>query len=155
MQNVSHSKLHVLLVALLLPLGALLVACGSDDGGSQSSRGPVTVKMREFEFTLDRGTWPAGTVDITVSNVGAQPHEMYLVRNLKANALPRTADGSVDRDAIASTEVVTVVPSMAPGTEQTVTLDLEPGTYVAVCNIINPDGTGHFMEGMHMPIVVE
>lgn len=149
MNRTAHRRPLLMLCAIVL----VLAACGS--GSKSGGGGSVNVKMREYEFTLDRGEWPSGAVQVTVDNVGAIPHEMFLVRTKTVGSLPRKADGTVDKDKIAPADLVTIVPSIPAGTSQTVTVQLTSGTYVAVCNIVNADGTMHFMKGMHMIVTVK
>jgi uncharacterized cupredoxin-like copper-binding protein len=51
------------------------------------------------------------------------------------------------------------VEDVEAGDERELTLDLEPGDYVLLCNVVEEEETGevesHFAEGMHATFTVE
>ena len=66
--------------------------------------------------------------------------------DLEPGALPTNSDGSINEEGEGVT-AVGEVEDVAIGGSATLTLDLEPGKYVLLCNIV--DGTDvHFKNGM-------
>ncbi len=105
---------------------------------------------------------------LTANNVGSEEHELVLVKASAVSDLPTKADGSVDEDKIAETNKVGEIAHVMSHETQSSTFQLEPGTYVAFCNLIdqkmgsgsmmNGDMNGghvHFARGMYQLIVVK
>ncbi|MDB5563188.1 MAG: hypothetical protein JWN11_2606 [Hyphomicrobiales bacterium] len=91
----------------------------------------------------------AGAVTFKVKNISSSMiHEMIVAKLLDSNGLPPydKATGKVDEAAVAS---LGEVPELDPGMSGTLSLDLEPGTYVLFCNL-----PGHYMAGMWSSITV-
>jgi uncharacterized cupredoxin-like copper-binding protein len=102
----------------------------------------VDVIATEYSLTPGTSELAAGATTFVVNNVGATTHEFVVFRtDLPADQLPMTADGvEVDEDAL---EAMGEVEDVLPGTSQEFTVTLEPGNYVAICNIEN-----HYAYGM-------
>jgi nitrite reductase (NO-forming) len=97
-----------------------------------ASDGTVAVSMTEFTFGRDTYTVPAGEVTFEVTNDGAAPHQFAIGE-------------PGNRDAhLADTGILDA------GATQTVTVDLEPGTWEIACFI-----PGHYESGMTATLVVE
>jgi uncharacterized cupredoxin-like copper-binding protein len=85
----------------------------------------------------------AGKVTFKVTNTSDNlVHEFVVAKTDKAiDALPYDeAEKEVSEDAM---EVVSEIEDIEPGKSGTMTLDLEPGSYLMLCN-----KTGHFKAGM-------
>ncbi len=83
----------------------------------------------------------AGTTTFAIKNTGAMPHEFVALKTDTApDALEVTDSGTAKEDGrVAGTEPI------SPGSDVTyVTLDLEPGKYVLLCNV-----TGHYGLGQY------
>ncbi len=128
--------------------------------------------LSEFTIVPPTNALHAGSVPITADNVGGEVHELVIVRAATADALPKKADGSVDEDKIAAADKVGEIDKVAARSQQSQTLDLTSGTYVAFCNIVDTmmstnsasstmggmgSGTGHihFVKGMHITFTVQ
>ncbi len=103
---------------------------------------------------LDTTSVKAGPTTFTVTNpVGFDAHELVVLRtDLAPNKLPLTDDRTqVDEKArgvtlIGKTDFINV------GCAASVTLDLQKGDYVLICNLPGfPGGPGHYEEGMVAP----
>ena len=124
--------------------GALLVAaCGSGSGG-----GTIHVTLKETGITLDQSTINAGTVVFDVKNAGTIIHELVVIKtDLAPDKLPPSTgepgqmleDGSVGE-----------VEDVDVGASKQLSLKLEPGKYVLICNL-----AGHYAAGMHVGLVVK
>lgn len=128
------------LVSLLVALSLSATVCGT-------GRSTVTVSLEDFRIGSDKARVPAGPATFHIANLGGASsqsvHEFVLLRtNLSAGDLPTLPSGAVDQEAEGLT-VVGEVEDIAPGGGATLEVDLEPGSYLAICNI-----RGHFAQGM-------
>ncbi len=124
--------------------------------GACSSGGPQTVSVELNEWTIDAdpASVDAGEVTFEVDNAGADPHELVVARtDLEPDALPTDDDGAVPEDEI---DLVDEVEELEGGDQGELTVDLEPGSYVLFCNLVEEeeeDGEtvieAHYSEGMH------
>ena len=126
----------------------------------------VTVTMFEYDFTLEGALAPGSRV-IEVTNVGAQPHHMFMARTpgpitekqvqqileLEAQgATPAPEAGLPDPDEFIP---VAYMAPLSRGATAWIPVNLEPGYYVMVCFV--PDlasGMPHAFEGMYEVITV-
>ena len=78
----------------------VLASCGPTEPGASGSVFDVTIK--DFKVIPSSQTAPAGTVTLSVSNIGPTTHEFVVVRtNLPADDLPIGASGlRVDEDRL-------------------------------------------------------
>jgi hypothetical protein len=126
----------------------------------------VTVTMFEYDFTVE-GTLATGSHVMAVTNVGAQPHHMYMARSPEpvteeqlAQILEMEMQGATPApDAeLPNPDEWMPVAYMAPlsmGRTAWIPVNLEPGTYIMVCFV--PDiesGMPHALEGMYQVITV-
>ncbi|MBW3633731.1 MAG: hypothetical protein KY456_11965 [Chloroflexi bacterium] len=126
----------------------------------------VTVTMFEYDFSLE-GTLAPGSQVIAVTNVGAQPHEMFMVRSPEsvteeqiAQILELEMQGATpapDADLPNPDEFIPVTGMTPLSTGRTgwIPVNLEPGTYIMVCFV--PDiesGMPHAFDGMYEVITV-
>ena len=148
---------------VLLVLGVALIiaaACGDDgddvelsDGDETPAAGDtpaattVDVGLEEFAVNPAQNTVDAGTLTFSVSNDGAIPHNFLVIKtDLASDALP-TADAQVDEGQV---DVAASIPEYAAGDTEEVSVDLEPGSYVLICNV-----AGHYDSGMRAAFTVE
>jgi plastocyanin len=152
--SVLRSRAAVLTVAVAL--GVLGACSGGDDDGGSAAGGPTTgsagqtlptqtseqdpgagstgetqalsVTAVDFDFHLDSTDLPAGDYEISLTNDGDATHDLVVER-----------DGA---DVAASD-------STRPGDSTTLSVTLEPGTYVFYCSIGN-----HRQMGMEVEVTV-
>lgn len=149
-------RLMGLLAASVFAVG--MVACGGGDdggaedtdtggGGSESSASTeVAVALGEFSIVPNPTSAAAGEVVFNVTNNGAIPHEFVVIKGSDAAALPTAATGA----DLSGSEEVGRIDQFNSGEEKTLTVDLEAGDYILICNI-----PGHFAGGMHTEFTVE
>ncbi|MBK9714309.1 MAG: cupredoxin domain-containing protein [Kouleothrix sp.] len=109
----------------------------------------VQVKLKTYGVTSDTSSVKAGEVTFNVTNTATDlEHEMLVVRtDLAPDALPYDAGiNQLPEDKINSLGEVS---ELRPGNSGSVTLKLEPGKYLLLCNILS-----HFKHGMVTPLVV-
>jgi uncharacterized cupredoxin-like copper-binding protein len=103
-----------------------------------------------LKLTASPAVVPAGEVTFNVSNSEASlPHEMVIAKILDAVSAPPydPARGKVNEDDIA---MLGEVEELAPGGAGSLTLNMEPGTYLLFCNL-----KGHYTAGMWTVITVQ
>jgi len=124
-------------VAPLLVLG--LSGCSSDG----DSANDVGVTLRDFKIELGEDAAKAGSVTFKVHNDGPSEHEFVVFKTeLAADALPTDDNGDVaESDSFAPVDEIEGIKS---GKSPTLTVDLEAGDYVLICNL-----PGHYRQGMH------
>jgi uncharacterized cupredoxin-like copper-binding protein len=84
-----------------------------------------------------------------VRNDGKLTHELVAFRtDLGQGDLPMAGD-RVNEEAKAVTHIDPEAEDVQPGASKTLTLELEPGRYVIICNL-----AGHYASGMHQALTV-
>lgn len=134
-------------VGSIIGLAALLalsgVACSS--GGAA-----IGVTEKDFEINLDETSADAGEVTFDITNDGPSEHEFVVFKtDLAEDALPLADDGSVSEEG-EGLEVVDEVEDIAPDSSPSLTVDLDAGSYVIICNL-----PGHYKQGMHTSFEAE
>jgi uncharacterized cupredoxin-like copper-binding protein len=142
-------------VAVAIAILSLLAAgCGDDDGGEE-----VNVVLSEFIVEPEQESVDAGEVTFALDNQGSETHEFLVVEAATADDLQVDADGAFDEAAFGEDNVLDEVEDIEGGDEAELTLDLDAGDYVFLCNIVEEEETGevesHFAEGMHTSFTVE
>jgi hypothetical protein len=161
-----------LLGPFLVAGSALVAGCGGtgdevtaadgDAGCGDEAVGDVALPVRVGEWFVAPSprAVPAGSVVVSVRNVGTEVHELRVVRVEASTGagLVRTADGALDEAAMPPGSVVGGVEGVPPGGRCSTTLELPPGQYELVCNLVGtgPDGStgSHFRAGTVAPITV-
>jgi uncharacterized cupredoxin-like copper-binding protein len=127
---------------------------GACDGGGSS----VGVTLQEFAVVPDEDSAEGGEVTFEIENVGEETHEFVVIAtDLDATELPTAEDGSVDEEG-SGIEVVDEVEDVPSGESEELTVDLEEGNYVLICNIVEEEGgepESHYQEGMRTAFTVE
>lgn len=158
------------LLLTLVALGALLFgACGGDDdddddgggggvtatptatsaGGDAGGAGggeAITVTLSEWAVEPEVASVGAGEITFTALNEGSVAHEFVIIRSdLAADALP------VESGIVPETDVdlVAEIEQFPAGTSERLTVDLEAGSYLLICNIV-----GHYDLGMRVAFTV-
>ncbi|MEX2247280.1 MAG: hypothetical protein WEC75_11405 [Dehalococcoidia bacterium] len=168
----KHGTIWMLGLAACALVAAVGVACGDDDDGvtpapatptsaaatpSGGDETVVEVLLNEFSVLPDKNSVPAGEVVFQATNEGPDDeHEFVIIRtDLAADALPTAADGSVIEEEV---DVVDEIEGLPVGETEEVTVDLEAGSYVLICNIVEEeDGEteSHYQLGMRRALTVE
>lgn len=145
-----------LLVAVAMSALAGCDMLGVGGNGSTATTVPipaVTATAKEFSFDMPSSLSSPGLHAITLNNAGTQPHQLNIARlndgvteDQVSNAFKSNPDS-----ALAMVTFVGGPNTVDPGKSQTVTLDMPPGTYVAVCflNDVKDPAKTHVEEGMY------
>jgi hypothetical protein len=171
------STLKTTEVTLDLAPGSYALACfiGSPDGvphlakgmlkpvsvtptGAEDATAPElsgTMTLRDFGFDIP-DTLPAGMASFRVFNAGPQPHELNILKLAPGASASDVLAWQPDQGTPPPFEAVGGMNGLSQGLEEYMTLDLEPGEYVAICNIPDPEsGTAHSRLGMIQPFTVK
>jgi hypothetical protein len=123
------------------------------------SDGPVSVQLVEFRIHADPTRVPAGDITFLIANDGEYAHEFKVVKlDPGTTKLPTASDGSVNEDG-EGIKVIDGIPArrLGQGYSRQMTLNLEPGAYVLVCNLVL-SGFGpvdsHYAMGMSTDFIV-
>jgi uncharacterized cupredoxin-like copper-binding protein len=120
--------------------------CG-DDSGSNAA-GTVDVTLSDFEMELSDSSAPAGEVTFEVENKGPSVHEFVVFNtDLEPHELPTDENGDVaEGDDFAP---VDEIEDIEKGATPKLTVDLDAGSYVLICNV-----AGHYRQGMRTSFTV-
>jgi uncharacterized cupredoxin-like copper-binding protein len=156
---------HRSTVVPLVALALTVAACGPLGGGNESPNGtvsvpggtPVNVTLSEYNVETDIANAPAGEVTFHVTNEGPDDVHQFLVilaDDLAPDALPTLDDGSVDIENGEGVDEIEIIESIAVGETKDLTVSLEIGDYVLICNFVE-GGESHYQEGMRTAFKVE
>lgn len=130
----------------------LLGACADGGNGTAAGGGPteVGIRLQEWAVVPARASAPAGEISFRIENLGQETHEFVVIRtDLSALDLPTEDNGSLS-EAGEGLEVVDEVEGIPSSEISELTVSLEAGHYVLVCNI-----ESHFVQGMSVDFEVE
>ena len=141
----------------------VVVACTTDDAspGADGDDGGgatvVAVSLQEWAVVPAQSSAPAGDVTFAVTNDGPEDIHEFVV--LKTDLDP--ADLPVDENGVVSEEgegieVIDEIEDIPVGDSEDLTVPLEAGNYVLLCNIWSPDeGEAHYQLGMRVGFTVD
>lgn len=122
------------------------------DGGGVEPVTEMSVEMHDFAYNNLPDTLPSGPVYVKLTNSGPESHEFNILKladgktvdDVEAFLSGTSAGGPPPFTAVGGANGLT------PGIVQYAELNLDPGNYVAICNIPSPAAHGepHFMLGM-------
>jgi uncharacterized cupredoxin-like copper-binding protein len=145
-------RLAAPLIAVLL-----LAACGGTSSPSVAGTAGTTVAvtLQEFSILVDSATAPAGSITFSVQNIGPEDvHEFVIVKtDLDPGDLPTDDEGAVTEEG-EGMEVINEIEDIAVDATQELTVNLDAGKYVLICNIVE-DGEVHYAQGMRTAFTVE
>jgi uncharacterized cupredoxin-like copper-binding protein len=142
----------VLLPSLMLVLASCAAATPTPAAGTT-----IAVTLQEWSVLPAESSAPAGDITFTVTNSGPDDvHEFVVLRtDLDPGALPTAADGSVDETG-EGIEVINEIEDIAVGATMDVTVTLDAGNYVLLCNIYTAEeDEAHYEMGMRTAFTVE
>jgi uncharacterized cupredoxin-like copper-binding protein len=136
---------QMLIVAAILAVSAL--------AGCSSGPSKVDVSLTTYVITLSTDSVKAGEVVFHVTNNATDlVHEFVIFKtDLPEDQLPLTAENIVD-EAGAGITFINEVEDVEQGTSKDLTVTLEPGRYVLLCNTAE---NNHYMRGMHIVFTVK
>jgi uncharacterized cupredoxin-like copper-binding protein len=130
---------------LVVPAAAALVLTVGSCGGG----GGIGATLADYSITLDESSAAAGDVTFDVTNDAEQPHEFVVMSTDLGEAdLPTDENGDVDETG-EGIEVVDEIEDIEAGSSPSLTVNLDAGNYVILCNL-----PGHYRQGMHTSFTV-
>jgi uncharacterized cupredoxin-like copper-binding protein len=112
--------------------------------------GPVAGTEKEWAIEISSSLHEAGTTTFNLQNLGTIAHEFLVVRSDKsATELLASVDAGTNRIDEEQLNVIDEQPEYEPGVPGMVTVNLEVGHYVVMCNI-----AGHYKAGMYADLEV-
>jgi hypothetical protein len=107
-----------------------------------------TFTMRDFTFDMP-ATLPSGHMTYDVVNSGPQMHELNVLRLAPGKVAQDVIDWQTAPSGPPPFEAVGGMEAFSAGGSGDMTLDLQPGIYVAICNVPDPaSGVSHARLGM-------
>jgi uncharacterized cupredoxin-like copper-binding protein len=113
--------------------------------------------VQEFAVIPAAASAPAGDVTFNVTNDGPDDtHEFVVFKtDLAPDALPTNEDGTVDEEG-EGVEHIDEIEDIAVGDTQSLSVNLQAGNYVLICNIYDEaEQEAHYQEGMRVGFTVE
>lgn len=147
----SRRRRAAIFVATVAALALVSAGCSGDEETT------VDVTLQEFAVIPAASSAAAGDVTFDVTNEGPDDvHEFVVFKtDLAPEALPTVADGSVDEEG-AGLELIDEIEDIAVGDTPTLTVTLDAGSYVFICNIYDEaEQEAHYQEGMRVAFTVE
>lgn len=121
-----------------------------------AAEGSVAVTLQEWAVGTTPQAAPAGDVTFDVTNQGPEDeHEFVVIRtDLSLIDLPTEETGAVDESAD-GIEVIDEIEDIPVGDSQSLTVNLQPGAYVLICNIYDEsEQESHYQQGMRTSFTV-
>ena len=129
------------------PASTSAVPCETPEQGSGS---PVVATEKDFAIGLDAKSSSSGETTFNVHNDGPSTHEFVVFKtDLAQDALPVGDDGNVDEEGEGVTHI-DEIEDIGNGCDASLTVDLDPGNYVLICNL-----PGHYAAGMHAEFTIK
>jgi uncharacterized cupredoxin-like copper-binding protein len=129
------------------PASTSEVACTTPEAGTGT---PIAIGEKDFAITADPSSAKKGSTTFNVDNAGPSTHEFVVfATDLAPDALPLADDGNVDEEGAGVTHI-DEIEDIGSGCQASLTVDLDPGNYVLICNL-----PGHYAAGMHVEYKVK
>ncbi len=131
-------------IGTIVVMAGVLGACGTGSyDADDANDNEISGTLNEWSVEVDANTAETGEVTFTVTNEGTIGHEFLVVKtDIPDGEIPLVGDAFEEpSDGI---EVIDEIGEFPAGETQTLTLNLESGTYQLVCNL-----SGHYAAGMH------
>jgi uncharacterized cupredoxin-like copper-binding protein len=122
----------------------------------QDAPSQIDVVAKDYAFTLSSGVVAAGPVTFSLTNEGAEPHQMHIAAvpdGYTADQFVETFETEGEMAAFQDFVWSGGVNGVEPGATQVATAELAPGHYVVMCFI--PTAGEHGMAHLEMGMVAE
>ena len=146
------------MVAVVVAVVVAAAACGGGGSGNKSNApvaSTVKVTLKEWSVEASAQQVKPGSVTFDVTNAGTMPHDFVVIKSdLPPEQLPVDADGRVIESKVNTLGRVNAFPA---GSKQTLSLDLTPGKYLLICNVVDTSGStpvSHYENGMVASLLV-
>ncbi len=127
-------------------------------GDPATATSTVAVTLDEWSVQTPQPRVPAGRITFNVENIGAEPHELVIVRAAgDPGALPVDEEGAVDEQKLPPGALIGEIEAFPARTNCQGTFELAPGEYVLLCNVVERHGGEqhvHYQLGMRTKLTV-
>jgi uncharacterized cupredoxin-like copper-binding protein len=151
----AASRAHLgkggIVAAGLVLAGLVLAGCQTTEATT------LDVELQEFAVIPAQDSVPAGSITFNVENTGPDDvHEFVVIKtDLAPDALPTDENGAVD-EAGEGIEMIDEIEDIPVGETPSLTVDLDAGNYVLICNIWDEEEQeAHYAMGMRTAFTVE
>ena len=132
----------------------------ADAGEGEGAGAELSFSGTEYAYAAvgDAGAAPipAGEVTVTLTNDGAEEHQISITRLREGKTMEDLAALSSDPSQLSAVlETFGGPNAVAPGASVTATSTLPAGEYLFACFIPAPDGIPHAAKGMLLPVTLE
>jgi hypothetical protein len=142
--------------------GSGTAASGSEPAAEcdepDASEPGLVVTLDEYSLRPDEDKLTRGPTRFIASNAGKDVHELVVVEARSLEALPLDPKGTIDEEILEEEDrLIGEVEEIPSGGACTLEVDLDPGTYVLLCNIRERGDDGvvnHFLQGMRARVKV-
>lgn len=129
--------------------------CELEGASSEAAATTVEVTLAEYTITAVPDAVPAGPTGLAVANTGLTFHELAVVRyDGDPAAFPLNPVGGVDEAQLPPGAVVGRFRPLAGNVSCQGTLDLDPGRYVLLCNLVDDGSSAHYARRMYSVFTV-
>lgn len=136
--------------ATLFAVVAAFALAASACGSSSSGEGTVKATEKDFNISLASSSVKSGKVTFEVTNSGPSTHEFVVFKtDLAAGQLPTSKAGTEVDESGQGVTHVDEIEDISSGSSKSLTVTLQPGKYVIICNL-----PGHYKLGMHSALTV-
>jgi uncharacterized cupredoxin-like copper-binding protein len=144
-------------LAVYSVVALVLVGCtGGGESPEDATGTTVDVTLQEWAVLPNPSSVSAGEITFTITNEGPEDvHEFVVVQtDLDPADLPTDETGAVTETGEGMT-VVDEVEDIPVGETEDLTVSLDPGNYVLICNIYSEDeDEAHYTMGMYTAFTV-
>jgi hypothetical protein len=140
-----------------------IAACGGAQSATSAGNTPtstpaiqaITIKAVDFSFEQPQSI-PAGLVDLTFVNNGAQPHMIQIARinNGNFNEFQAALNKQGPDASLVRGTFIGGANTIDPGQKQETIFNLQQGVYASICFVMGPDHLFHYMKGMITQLTV-
>jgi hypothetical protein len=127
------------------------VAC-KPVGDAATADAKVAVELSEWSVAPKQASVQAGTITFEAANVGADAHELVVVRADNPATLPQSSDGIVDEARLPAGALIGEIEAFPAKQSCQGTFTLAAGRYALFCNILETEADGtkenHYANGM-------
>lgn len=130
-----------------------VVAAGQS--GAQAPKADLSIVLKDFGFEMPTEV-KAGKQNWEIKNAGPQLHEMVIFKLAPGKTMADIGAFFQSPAGPPPFEAVGGMQALSVGKSAWLSLDLQPGNYVALCNVPDPaSGKAHTELGMIMPFTVK
>ena len=109
------------------------------------------VDVHTTEYAFHVGDVAPGRTSFVLTNDGAETHEMLIIKLAPGVTLDEAMQAEGGGGTVEESWTTNLA---APGDDEVITFDVEPGEYGLLCFILNADGTLHALLGMQHQLTV-